>query len=124
MKMPVELILLISFLLLFPFSSIVAEKEVLIGVLAKRGGEHTLQKWQPTADYLSREIPEYRFTIIPLGFDDIPPPRHCLRRDWLTNHITSDRHDRDLKPYCLGKERAIRQELDTASLKDLPNHME
>ena len=56
-------------LFLYPSSGIAAEKEVLIGVLAKRGMEYTLQKWQPTADYLSREISGYHFTIKPLGFD-------------------------------------------------------
>jgi len=73
MQVSTGLSLLLPLLLLFPFSSIAAEKEVLLGILAKRGGEHTLQKWQPTADYLSREIPGYYFSIIPLGFDVISP---------------------------------------------------
>jgi len=45
--------------------------EVRIGVLAKRGDERTLMQWGPTADYLSREIPAYRFTIVPLDFEEI-----------------------------------------------------
>ncbi|MDH5484195.1 MAG: phosphate/phosphite/phosphonate ABC transporter substrate-binding protein, partial [Gammaproteobacteria bacterium] len=64
---------LIVLLLLYPFAVSAAEKEAFIGVLAKRGVEHTLHKWQPTADYLSREIPGYHFTIKPLDFDAITP---------------------------------------------------
>ncbi len=48
-----------------------ADETVHIGVLAKRGSAHTLSRWQPTADYLSREIPGYRFTVVPLEFDEI-----------------------------------------------------
>ena len=46
-------------------------QEIQIGVLAKRGPEHALQKWSATADYLSTTLPGYHFTIIPLGFAEI-----------------------------------------------------
>ncbi|MEW8627202.1 MAG: PhnD/SsuA/transferrin family substrate-binding protein [Candidatus Thiodiazotropha sp.] len=46
--------------------------EVRIGVLAKRGYEKSHQRWDATAVYLSEQLPEYKFTIIPMGFDDIP----------------------------------------------------
>jgi phosphate/phosphite/phosphonate ABC transporter binding protein len=49
------------------------EKEVFIGVLAKRGAEHALKKWGPTADYLTRQIPGYSFKIQPLDFRSIYP---------------------------------------------------
>lgn len=48
-----------------------ARTEVRIGVLAKRGDEKTIQRWQPTADYLSHEIPKYRFVVVPLDFAEI-----------------------------------------------------
>jgi PAS domain S-box-containing protein len=48
-----------------------AAQVVRIGVLAKRGPEHTLHRWQPTADYLSQQIEGYRFTIAPLDFEKI-----------------------------------------------------
>jgi len=48
-----------------------AEGEVRIGVLAKRGDERTVQRWQPTADYLSRQIPKHRFIVVPLNFVEI-----------------------------------------------------
>ena len=47
--------------------------EVKIGVLSHRGDEATLRNWSPTADYLSRVVPEYRFVIVPLDFREIEP---------------------------------------------------
>ncbi|MCK4302693.1 MAG: response regulator [Candidatus Eisenbacteria sp.] len=44
-----------------------------IGVLAKRGPEKCLEKWGPTAEYLTSEIPDCSFMIVPLGFDDVCP---------------------------------------------------
>ncbi|MDX2470986.1 MAG: PhnD/SsuA/transferrin family substrate-binding protein [SAR324 cluster bacterium] len=43
-----------------------------IGVLAKRGPEITVQKWSATADYLSEKLPNLTFTIVPLGFEEVP----------------------------------------------------
>jgi len=51
-----------------------AEGELVrIGVLIKRGAERCQAKWGPTGDYLAGHIPEYRFQIVPLGFDDVQP---------------------------------------------------
>lgn len=44
---------------------------VKIGILAKRGSEKCLEKWTPTAQYLSENIPDYTFEIIPLEFEKI-----------------------------------------------------
>ncbi len=44
---------------------------VAIGVLAKRGAEITHRRWDSTAEYLSRTIPEYRFKVVPLDFQQI-----------------------------------------------------
>ena len=46
---------------------------VRIGVLSHRGVEATLKNWSPTADYLSRSVPGYRFQIVPLHFDEVDP---------------------------------------------------
>ncbi len=43
-----------------------------IGVLAKRGAQKALQKWNPTADYLNATLPQLSFRIIPMEFDEIP----------------------------------------------------
>ena len=48
-------------------------KAVRIGVLAKRGAERCLEKWGPTAEYLTAEIPDYAFVILPLRHDEVGP---------------------------------------------------
>jgi len=50
-----------------------APNSVKIGVLAKRGPEHCLEKWEPTAEYLSEKIPDYVFSVVPLTFDEVFP---------------------------------------------------
>ncbi len=47
--------------------------DIHIGVLAHRGKETALRMWTPTAAYLARTIPEHRFEIIPLDFNQIGP---------------------------------------------------
>ncbi len=56
-----------------PSTAMAELPEVSIGVLSHRGDEATLRNWSPTADYLSRVIPEYHFVIIPLDFREIEP---------------------------------------------------
>ncbi len=48
-------------------------KVVRIGVLAKRGPERCKEKWTPTAEYLSTNLPGYSFKIVPLGYDKVIP---------------------------------------------------
>ncbi|MCP3664413.1 MAG: EAL domain-containing protein [Gammaproteobacteria bacterium] len=71
-----ELILL-TLLACFPAASIPDSNDTInqvnIGILAKRGAEKALDKWQPTADYLSKAIPGYRFQMVPLKFNEIAP---------------------------------------------------
>ncbi len=51
-----------------------AEKSIIrIGVLSHRGNEATYKMWSPTADYLSTTVPQHRFEIIPLDFDEVDP---------------------------------------------------
>ncbi len=42
-----------------------------IGVLAKGDNKGCLEKWRPTAEYLTEQIPEHRFEIVPLDFDEV-----------------------------------------------------
>jgi len=49
------------------------DSTVKIGVLAKRGVEHCLAQWSPTADYLTEALPGQRFEIVPIDFDHITP---------------------------------------------------
>jgi PAS domain S-box-containing protein len=44
-----------------------------IGVLSHRGYQATLSMWSPTATYLSRAVPDYRFEVVPLDFDEVDP---------------------------------------------------
>jgi len=60
-------------LLLWLGGAAAAPVEVKIGVLAWRGPENTMRMWVPTAEYLTRHIEGHRFSIIPLGFDDLLP---------------------------------------------------
>lgn len=41
-----------------------------IGVLAKRGIDSCLRNWTPTAQYLNEMIPEARFVIVPMTFEE------------------------------------------------------
>jgi len=45
--------------------------EARIGVLALRGKERCSKMWDPTAAFLSKNIPEYSFKIVPLDFSEV-----------------------------------------------------
>lgn len=47
--------------------------EIRIGVLSHRGDAITERMWTPTADYLTGALPQQRFRIVPLGFDQVEP---------------------------------------------------
>jgi len=50
----------------------VAQKTVLkIAVLAKRGTEKAINQWAPLTEYLSANILEYEFQIVPLNFEEM-----------------------------------------------------
>jgi PAS domain S-box-containing protein len=62
-----------SGLLFCPVQADAAGQQVKIGVLAHRGADTALKMWGPTADYLTRSIPHYTFSIVPLSFHDVGP---------------------------------------------------
>ncbi len=47
------------------------KKHLSIGVLAKRGDEKTLERWQPLATYLNRNLEDYHVTIHPFSFTEM-----------------------------------------------------
>ena len=49
-----------------PLSCYADGPEVRIGVLAIHGTEHTQTAWDPTANYLNKAVPGFKFKIIPL----------------------------------------------------------
>jgi len=66
-------IMIFLFTLLITGTSLGQENPVKIGVLAIRGAEQCLEKWSPTAQYLSVRIPDRTFVIIPLDHKQIYP---------------------------------------------------
>jgi len=67
-----RLLLLFAFALLAAVPDRVQAVEgIRIGVLSHRGDEATLQHWSKTADYLTRALPGYRFSIDPLDFEEV-----------------------------------------------------
>ncbi len=65
------LILFALFFSVFFHSIAYGQEQIKIGVLAFRGAEETMARWTPTAEYLSVQIPEYVFVIVPLDFEEI-----------------------------------------------------
>lgn len=49
------------------------DKTIKIEVLAERSIVHCLEKWVPTAEYLTRKIPGYNFGIVPFDYNAICP---------------------------------------------------
>lgn len=62
---------LLLFLLIQPQLLWAAPQTIAIGVLAKSGEDIAVEKWSATADYLSATLPDFHFTIAPLGFKEI-----------------------------------------------------
>lgn len=44
-----------------------------IGVLANKGKLAAINSWQPLVDYLGEAIPEQKFVLLPLGYDELYP---------------------------------------------------
>jgi signal transduction histidine kinase/ABC-type amino acid transport substrate-binding protein/ActR/RegA family two-component response regulator len=60
-----------------------AKRFVQLGVLACRGKDQARRLWGLTADYLSREVPGYRFGVVPLDFDEVPEAVEAGRVDFV-----------------------------------------
>ena len=72
MKRVALIILFLLLLFTFSYSDVQPKVDVKIGVLAKRGVEKALKKWEATAEYLNNYYPQYNVSIVPMGFDEIP----------------------------------------------------
>ncbi|MCK4658657.1 MAG: PhnD/SsuA/transferrin family substrate-binding protein [Phycisphaerae bacterium] len=55
---------------------------VKIGVQVKRNTERCLEKWNPTAQYLTDQVPGHAFVIVPLGFEEVCPAVECGEVDF------------------------------------------
>lgn len=72
--MPLWFVILRRLLVAFAFCSVgmvEAAQVVRIGVLAFQSKADTLSQWTPTAQALSRRLPEYEFEITPLNYEDM-----------------------------------------------------
>lgn len=68
------LLLYCAFALIFVAPASRAEDAFIkIGVLSHRGDQFTLNAWNPTAAYLTNQLPDYDFEIVPLDFDEVNP---------------------------------------------------
>ena len=61
----------------------VTREKLKIGVLAKRGSEKTIERWQPLADYLNLNQDIYSFEIVPLDFEQIESYVHQEKIDFV-----------------------------------------
>jgi len=87
-----RLVLASSVLLLSPGLVLDAAEDsgpVRIGVLAKRGPERCLEKWGPTAEYLTAEISGYSFLITPLGHNEVGPAVQCGEVEFVLTNPSS-----------------------------------
>lgn len=79
------------FLLLLCFFSVLStsyaqEKTISIGVLAYRGDERALSRWQPTIDYLNNKLPEYHIHLVPLDLAEIEDAIKFQQIDFLISN--------------------------------------
>lgn len=64
-------------------------QEVAVGVLAHRGIDSAIRMWTPTVDYLSRQISDHEFRLVPL---DLQGMRDALERGELGFILTNPGH--------------------------------
>jgi len=64
-------LLFFVFLLLLSLTALADKHEIKVGVLAFRGTEKAMQRWQATFDYLSQTIPGTQFNILPMSLSEL-----------------------------------------------------
>ena len=73
-RLVIHFLILIIFLSLNLTTAVISHCDntpVKIGVLARRGPDRCIEKWSPTAQYLTEKIPENTFVIVPLYYRQI-----------------------------------------------------
>jgi len=53
------------------FSSTISGEVIKIGLRANQGAELAIKRWQPTADYLSKTIPDHTFILVPFEINGL-----------------------------------------------------
>lgn len=79
-----------------PYTAVLAESEeiVHIGVLSYRGKVEAISRWRATANYLSHNIPGYRFQLLPL---DLTEMANAVRLERIQFILTSPGNYVDLE---------------------------
>lgn len=65
------------------WEAVAEEKNIYIGVLARRGNQECLREWLPTAQYLTDQIPGTLFKIVPLAFEEVTPAVEDRKVDFI-----------------------------------------
>jgi PAS domain S-box-containing protein len=82
--------LLLLTLILMQTAFCADEKKVLmVGVLSFRTIEYTTSQWLPTVEYLQKTMPEYRFELVPLYYNELDK---ALAKDELDFVLTNPEH--------------------------------
>lgn len=77
-----SVIITMALLILCWANIVAAQPPVRIGVLAKRGAQKTMEKWQATGQYLSKRLKK-EVRIVPIGFDEVEPSLRNKTIDFL-----------------------------------------
>jgi two-component system, cell cycle sensor histidine kinase and response regulator CckA len=64
------------------------DRVIRLGVLAKRGVDICIKEWVPTVNYLTANIPEYRFLLVPLRFEEVSPAVREKKIDFLITNTS------------------------------------
>lgn len=71
-KLITQRVMLLSGIVLLAVPSFVNAETIKIGLRAHHGIEKSMSQWKPTADFLSKQIPEHKFVMIPfIGIDEL-----------------------------------------------------
>ncbi len=79
----------IILLILQSYVAFAVAQDVNIGVLAYNGKEQAIARWQPTADYLSKQINDTQFHILPLTHEEFA---HAINKKSLDFILTNPGH--------------------------------
>jgi serine phosphatase RsbU (regulator of sigma subunit)/ABC-type phosphate/phosphonate transport system substrate-binding protein len=79
----IMLILTLALLLAFTPTARADAAEMRIGVLANKGKPAAISTWQPLIDYLGKSIPDQKFVLVPLDFNELYPAVEEARIDFV-----------------------------------------
>lgn len=81
---------LLTVLLLLIFTPAIGadEAEIHIGVLANKGKPAAITTWQPLIDYLGKTIPERKFILLPLDYNELYPAVKEGRLDFIITNTS------------------------------------